>query len=343
MSGKLTGRLERDLEYQRMTEEICSRYPDYLFAFYYSMNELQKTTVFDYIRYTAYFLDFVQEKFGINADVQSLNKIQPEHINAYKHQKIYNKNGQLKKYSDTYVLARQSALKKFFSFMFLTGYIDQDPMKNVEPVKIHKRSVEASWVSDESVDKIMENIRSGSGSDRACKYQKLTQNRDRLIFAMLLVTGLRISGLMSINVSDVSDIITGKRKGFEAIDKEEHIKTYYLDDKTIDLLKIWLKDRERILGEHQTDALFISLQKRRMTNAAVRAVVKKYTANIPEHVTPHKLRSTFATNLYEATGDIYIVADCLGHSNPQTTQRYAKIKLNAKQHVPEIVSGKINY
>ena len=73
------------------------------------------------------------------------------------------------------------------------------------------------------------------------------------------------------------------------------------------------------------DALFLSLQKRRITQRAVQNLVKKYAsvaAPLKPKISPHKLRSTFATNLYQETGDIYLVADVLGHSSVDTTRRH---------------------
>ena len=72
------------------------------------------------------------------------------------------------------------------------------------------------------------------------------------------------------------------------------------------------------------DALFLSLQKKRMDVRSVQNLVKKYARVITplKNISPHKLRSTFGTNLYNETGDIYLVADVLGHSDVNTTRRH---------------------
>ena len=73
------------------------------------------------------------------------------------------------------------------------------------------------------------------------------------------------------------------------------------------------------------DALFLSLQNRRISVRAVQLMVKKYAsqaAPLKKHLSPHKLRSTFGTNLYHETGDIYLVADVLGHSDVNTTRKH---------------------
>lgn len=84
---------------------------------------------------------------------------------------------------------------------------------------------------------------------------------------------------------------------------------------------------EKTPAEHE-NALFLSLKNSRLTTRSVEKLVKKYTgaANINKKITPHKLRSTYGTNLYKETGDIYLVADALGHKSVETTrQHYAAI------------------
>jgi len=72
------------------------------------------------------------------------------------------------------------------------------------------------------------------------------------------------------------------------------------------------------------DALFLSLQKKRIGVRAVENMVKKYASAVTplKHITPHKLRSTYGTNLYRETGDIYLVADVLGHEDVNTTKKH---------------------
>ena len=86
----------------------------------------------------------------------------------------------------------------------------------------------------------------------------------------------------------------------------------------------WLKDREVWLKDSKENALFVSLQKKRITTRAVENLVKKYSkiASPLKKISPHKLRSTYGTNLYRETGDIYVVAEVLGHKDVNTTKRH---------------------
>ena len=76
--------------------------------------------------------------------------------------------------------------------------------------------------------------------------------------------------------------------------------------------------------EGHEEALFLSSQMKRMSVRTVENMVKKYTQTVTtsKNITPHKLRSTYGTALYQETGDIYLVADVLGHSDVNTTRKH---------------------
>ena len=91
--------------------------------------------------------------------------------------------------------------------------------------------------------------------------------------------------------------------------------------------------------EGHEDALFLSMQNKRISVRAVENLVKKYASNVSlKKITPHKLRSTFGTNLYQETGDIYLVADVLGHKDVNTTRKhYAAMKDEHKRRAAKAV------
>lgn len=95
-----------------------------------------------------------------------------------------------------------------------------------------------------------------------------------------------------------------------------------LDDDSMDILRNWVIKRAELLNKRDCNALFISNRRTRITDKSVRDLVKAYTADFEKHITPHKFRSTFATLLYDQTGDIAYVQQLMNHSRPDTTQRY---------------------
>jgi site-specific recombinase XerD len=148
----------------------------------------------------------------------------------------------------------------------------------------------------------------------AVKKDKTNSNRvrDTAILNLFLGTGLRISELVGINITDI-DLINNSvmvtRKG-------DHQQRIYLSEDAVIALKKYLDQRVS-----QEDALFISKLGRRISTAEVGKIVRKYGKQVTDkNITPHKLRSTYGTELYKQTGDIYLVANNLGHKDVNTTR-----------------------
>ena len=168
------------------------------------------------------------------------------------------------------------------------------------------------------------------------------------ILSLFLGTGIRVSELVGINIDDIDFSINGflvtRKGGNQAI--------LYFPDEVSQVLRDYMALRLTLTPEpgHES-AFFLSLQNKRISVRAVQIMVKKYAslaAPLKKHLSPHKLRSTFGTNLYHETGDIYLVADVLGHSDVNTTRRHyaamsddrrrmaaGKVRLRADEPNPE--------
>jgi site-specific recombinase XerD len=138
---------------------------------------------------------------------------------------------------------------------------------------------------------------------------------------MFLGTGIRNSELVGLNVDDINfedySFVVTRKGGNRTI--------LYINEEVATALKEWLKHRSQIKDlDPNEKALFLSLQNKRITTRAIQLLVKKYAKVVTplKKITPHKLRSTFGTNLYNETGDIYLVADFLGHSDVNTTKKH---------------------
>ena len=121
----------------------------------------------------------------------------------------------------------------------------------------------------------------------------------------------------------------------KVVEKGNKVRSVYFGDKVKQDLYSWMSDRER-LNKSKTNALFIGLRGR-MSPVGVADVLKQYSVGIDKHITPHKLRSTCATNVYEKTGDIYLVQSVLGHSNIANTRRYAKMSEERRRNAADIM------
>ena len=159
--------------------------------------------------------------------------------------------------------------------------------------------------------------------------------RDRLIFMIGCKMGLRRAAISAIDISDIDF----NENRIRVIEKGEKIRDCYFGEETKHQILKWLQIRKYLMyGRKDCAALFISTKRERLGAAAIAHIVKKYTGNITsKHITTHKLRATCATTLYEKTGDIYLVADVLGHSNIENTKRYANISTKSKKKAADIL------
>jgi len=217
-----------------------------------------------------------------------------------------------------------ASVRTMFSYYFKKGVIESNPSDRVDFPKVNKKAI-TRLEADEVANFLDEVERGENLPARSQKFHEITVKRDLAITTLLLGTGMRISECVGIDLTDIdfnANYIRITRKGGD----EQFI---YFGKEVETALKDYIKQRDEIEArEGYENALFLSLQSKRITIRAVQNLVKKYAKSVVplKKISPHKLRSTYATNLYMETGDIYIVADTLGHSDINTTAKhYAKI------------------
>lgn len=213
-----------------------------------------------------------------------------------------------------------AALRSFYHYFYTSELIEKDVAALVSMPKLHQKAIirldpdEVATLLDlvEHGDKLTESER---------KYHNRTKTRDLALLTLLLGTGIRVSECVGLDLNDVDfkngGIKIRRKGGYEAIVYfGEEVETALLD---------YFEERKRIIPcEGHEDALFLSIQNKRMAVRSVEKLVKKYAAKVTslKKITPHKLRSTYGTNLYQETGDIYLVADVLGHKDVNTTKKH---------------------
>ena len=169
-------------------------------------------------------------------------------------------------------------------------------------------------------------------------YYEKTKKRDLAILTLLLGTGIRVSECVGLDLNDVDF----KNNGIKVTRKGGNEMVVYFGDEVADALMEYIEtDRKFIqpITGHE-NALFLSTQKRRMGVQAIENMVKKYARQVTPNkkITPHKLRSTYGTSLYKETGDIYLVADVLGHKDVNTTKKhYAAIDEDRRRQAASAV------
>ena len=166
----------------------------------------------------------------------------------------------------------------------------------------------------------IESCGDGLSNHQRAYYEK-TKERDFAIITLLLGTGIRVSECVGLDIEDVDF----KNNGIKVLRKGGNEMVVYFGPEVEKALKKYLEVRENItpLAGHE-HALFYSTQRRRIGVQAIENLVKKYAREITttKKITPHKLRSTYGTALYQETGDIYLVADVLGHKDVNTTKKH---------------------
>lgn len=217
-------------------------------------------------------------------------------------------------------LARKlSSIRSLYKYYFKKGVIAANVTEKLETPKIHEKPI-VRLDNAEAVS-LLNIIESGSGlSDKQLNYHEKTKIRDAAIFTLFLTTGIRISELCALDVSDFDF----KNNAFRVLRKGGNEVLLYFGNETKAALERYIKQRIENVNYSQNSPMFLSLQNTRMSVRALQELVKKYARiAVPlKNISPHKLRSTYGTMLYEETGDIYLVADVLGHKDVNTTRKH---------------------
>ena len=223
-------------------------------------------------------------------------------------------------------------VRSFYDYLFKNQRITSNVTELVPLPKIHEKPI--IRLNKEEMTRMLEQAQSGDQlTAHQQKFQKITAKRDFAILSLFLGTGIRVSECVGMNIGDVdleNNAFIVTRKGGNQV-------VLYFPPEVAEALADYLEERnaaETVPGHE--DALFLSLQRRRITQRAIQNLVKKYAAvaaPLKSRISPHKLRSTYATNLYNETGDIYLVADVLGHTSVDTTRKHYADMTDARRRM----------
>lgn len=234
-------------------------------------------------------------------------------------------------------MRKLSSVRSFYKFYYKKELISANPTLLIDMPKLHDKSIIRLEVNE--VANLLDAIENGTElTSKQKAYYEKTRLRDLAMISLFLGTGIRISECVGLNISDFNfkenSFLVTRKGGNQAI-------LYYPEEVKKSLVDYLEKDRLKITAasEADADAMFLSLQKKRITARAVENLLKKYIdISVPlKHITPHKLRSTYGTNLYRETNDIYLVADVLGHKDVNTTKKhYAAIEEDRRRYAAKM-------
>lgn len=309
----MSGRIEQENKIKGKIKEKLSTLPTIFSEFYNYMEADQKSyaSMKHYIEYVADFMnavakDGMEDTFYQCVTVPEIR----EYISSLRRR---TENGKEIRNSDSIQAQRWSALNTFFNFLVMDDYLDINPMTKTKRPKVRTQKP-IVFLEQHEINDILDKIRQES------KPQFV--NRDIALITLGVVTGLRVGALTQVNVGDI-DFKENTIHVIEKGGKERYLK---FGTNARNALSAWLIDRTTYFGDAETDALFISQWKQRLSTEGVRKLMQKYADGINgKHITAHTMRKSTATNAIKAGVDLQTVAHMLGHENIETTRRYAAV------------------
>lgn len=322
-----------EIFYTDKANELLKTMPDFIKSYIRAIhNRTAPRTRYEYLKDIQNLLDYIKDikqlaSVSLN-DLQTLTKTEFEEY--FEYLEHYEKDGKELTNSRESIKRKMSALRKFFDYLFKSELITSDEIRKVELPKLHKKEI-IYLENNEAID-FLDAVEKGDKlSKKEMDYHKKQATRDLAICYLLLSTGIRVSECAELDIDDIdmtNACVRIVRKGGDEA-------TVYFSDEAAGYIQSYLEERKHMNGVPDTEkALFISSQKKRMSIRSIEMLIKKYAQrSVPmKHITPHKLRSTYATTLYEQTGDIYLVAETLGHKDVSTTkEHYANLSNKRKE------------
>lgn len=256
-----------------------------------------------------------------------LDKITPTDIEEYlEYLKFYvTEDGKEHTNKERGIKRKLGCLRTLYNFFYKKEKIKNNPASIVDMPKIHEKEIVR--LDADEVSKLLDEVETGDKLTNSQKnFHDKTKVRDMAILTLLLGTGIRVSECVGIDINDIDF----KNSGIKIRRKGGNETIVYFGEEVEESLLDYIEERKLIVPvTGHENALFLSLQKRRISVRSVEMLVKKYSSLVTtlKNITPHKLRSTYGTSLYKETGDIYLVADVLGHKDVNTTRKhYAAIE-----------------
>ena len=274
--------------------------------------------------------------------LMDLNMVGPTDIEQFmEYLSLYEYNGKKYRNNEKAKSRKLSTLRSFFSYFFKKEKLQRNVTDMVDLPKLHDKEIVRLEVN-EVVD-LLDMAETGYAlSPTQQAFHRHTNSRDYALLALMLGTGIRVSECVGLDVDDFDFDING----FKVTRKGGAQVVLYFSDEVAKALLTYLEDRAQIKDLPPTErALFLSLQKKRISTRAVQNLVKKYSSLVTplKNISPHKLRSTYGTNLYHETKDIYVVADVLGHKDINTTKKhYAAMSDDIRREAAQKVKLKAN-
>lgn len=322
---------QTNIEYTLRLRDVLKTIPDFCKDYFRAIeNKTSAKTRLSYAYDIRIFFQYLLDanpmyKSSTIKDIkpQDLERLKAVDIEEYhEYLKVYEVDGKQITNAERGIKRKLAALRSFYHYYYSHEVINYDPTVLIEMPKIHDKNIVRLEI--EEVAELLDYVENCGDTltGQAKVYYDKTKLRDIAILTLLLGTGIRVSECVGLNINDVDF----KNNGINITRKGGNQMVVYFGNEVESALKNYLyNSRKQIIPMvNHEEAFFLSTQRKRMGIQAIENMVKKYTKQITptKKITPHKLRSTYGTNLYKETGDIYLVADVLGHKDVNTTKKH---------------------
>ena len=339
--GKMDFYKKRDLQNRLKMSKYLEKLPDYCYDFFIGIeNNTSSLTRYNYAMdlfvFFNYLAKYVFKKDEDKITLDDIDNLKTRNIEQYlSYLSYYELDGKYYKNDERGKARKLASLRSFFKYLFNHDMIKANIASKIETPKLHNKEI--IRLEKDEVNRLMNSIENPiEFTKRQQEYNKNTFERDNAIITLFLGTGIRISELVGLNLESFDF----SQNAFIVTRKGGNQTMLYFSNEVAMALKTWLEKRATLQLPKEENAMFISLQNKRISIRAVENLVKKFAqiASPLKKISPHKLRSTFGTNLYKETKDIYIVADVLGHKDVNTTKKhYAAISEDMRKSVADKV------
>lgn len=316
--------VERDIQTIEQLNHVLESLPPFCHAFFLGIEQTTAPlTRLGYARDLEIFFNYLINETEVfngyeisNIEKSDLNKITIDDIELYiSFLTHYRKDNNEYLNGERGKMRKMASLRSFFKYFYRRGDLKENIMTKIDLPKLHEKSI--LRLTDEEVTKMI---------DATAK-----NPRDEMIISLFLLSGIRVSELVGLDYQDI-DL---KNKTFLITRKGGKQTILHMGQQLHDKFVNYLA-----LSEWTPTTPLFTKCGRRLSVRAIENIVKKYAAIAAplKKISPHKLRSTYGTNLYKATKDIYIVADILGHKDINTTKKhYAAISEDIRIKAADMV------
>ncbi len=329
----------RNLKNIKRINQLLLELPPFVEEYFIGIeNQTSPLTRLNYAYDLRIFFDFLKKTKYIGKEITAFSLSDLENVSGTDIERFlnylnhYEYRGTVESCNERAKARKLSTVRALFKYFFKKDKIKVDNAAKVSMPKLHEKEI--IRLETDEIARLLNCADSGSGmSNHQMAFHEKTKIRDVAILTLFLGTGIRISELVGLNNEDIDF----RTNSFKITRKGGNQAILYFSDEVADALARYVAYKEEAenlpQGEH---ALFLSLKNQRISIRAVENLVKKYSKIVTplKKISPHKLRSTYGTQLYRETQDIYVVADVLGHKDVNTTKKhYAAISDDIRKSV----------